>query len=302
MKTTTIIGANSYIARNLIATMSASPDKYQYTLHDRHPTQADGYTPYESIDILNQADFEKINFNTDTIFMFVGKTGSYEGFANTDTFIDINERSLLNLLAAHRNAESKARIIFPSTRLVYQGRPGRLKEDDIKEFKSIYAINKYSCEQYLEMHNHVFNIPYTIFRICVPYGTLIASASSYGTAEFMLNRAKQQQNISLYGDGTIRRTLTHIDDLCHLLLQGAFSDQCLNDVFNIGGEDYSLVEMARLIAHSFGVEVEFTPWPEQAWLVESGDTVFDSTKLETAIGHHDYRKFHEWCASQEQST
>ncbi|MDR2547465.1 MAG: NAD(P)-dependent oxidoreductase [Lachnospiraceae bacterium] len=303
MKKVAIVGANSYIARNLTAMMSAankatSEDEYQYSLYDHQAEHADGLSPYTRIDILDEADVANIDYDADVIFMFVGKTGSYQGFDAADSFIDINERSLLTLLTVHRAKKSKARIIFPSTRLVYKGKVGKLTEEAEKELKSIYAVNKYSCEQYLQMYQHVFAIPYTIFRICVPYGTIVPGASSYGTAEIMLGKANKGEGITLYGDGTVRRTLTHIEDLCRILLKGAFSLHCLNDVFNIGGEDYSLAEMANLLARRYGVGVSYVPWPEEARLVESGDTVFDSAKLDTILGEYEQKRFDDWCREQ----
>ena len=85
-----------------------------------------------------------------------------------------------------RKAKSTAKIVFPSTRLVYKGKDEPLLENDTKEFKTIYSINKYACEQYLKMYSDVFDIRYCIFRICVPYGSLLDGVSSYGTAEFFI--------------------------------------------------------------------------------------------------------------------
>ena len=77
----------------------------------------------------------------------MGKTGTITGFGNYEEFIDINEKALLNILNEYRNQHSSAKIIYPSTRLVYRGDDMPLKEDAVKEFKTIYAINKYACEQ-----------------------------------------------------------------------------------------------------------------------------------------------------------
>lgn len=293
-----VVGANSYIARNLICLMSKNPKIYDYFLYDCQDDHADGVLPYTKIDILNMDDVEKINFKCDLLFMFTGKTGIINGFEETDLFLNVNEHALLNILNAHRQHESKAKIIFPSTRLVYQGSHGKLGESAQKEFKSVYAINKYACEQYLRLYQNVYCVPYCIFRICVPYGTLVEQASSYGTAEFMLSKAKSGQNITLYGDGRGRRTLIYIEDLCRLLLMCAGMKECLNDVFNIGGEDYSLLEMANLIAKIYNVDIKFVPWPELALRTESGSTVFDSEKIEKIIGKFSYRRFEDWCQSE----
>ena len=294
MKKIVILGANSYIARNVIYMLKKSNEEIELKLYDINETQMDGEQQYQQIDVLSETSMGKLDLDCDIIFMFVGKTGSADGFDDYNKFIDINEVALLNLLNEYRKQNSSAKIIFPSTRLVYKGKKGLQKENDEKEFKTIYAINKFACEQYLEQFNRVFGIQYCIFRICVPYGTLIANASSYGTAEFMLNKAKKGEKIVLYGEGKVRRTLTYMGDLCDTLIKGAFSPECLNDVYNIGGEDYSLREMAELIAHKYQVGIDYVEWPKVAAEIESGDTVFNSQKLERIIGKTVSSKFTDW--------
>ncbi len=292
--TAIIIGANSYIARNLIYYLKKKTDINIIGLYDYNEVQFDSEEPYKQIDILSQEGTSVINMNADLIFMFVGKTGSQDGFSNFKTFININEISLLNILNEYQRQNSKAKIIFPSTRLVYKGSEKPLKEDSEKEFKTVYAINKFSCEQYLKQFKNVFGINYLILRICVPYGTMIEHASSYGTAEFMLGKAQNGKDITLYGDGLQRRSITYIEDLCETFYKAALSNDCLNDVFNIGGEDYSLQQIANLIAAKYNVNVKHIEWPSAALRIESGSTVFDDIKLKNIIGNTIKYKFTDW--------
>lgn len=296
MKKIAIIGANGYIARNLIHVLKRDYPDYELDLYGRSARSIDNYDHYRSVDLCSRELVKMIDLSCDIVFQLAGRTGSANGFVEYDSFIDSNERALLNLLDEYRNQNSTARLVFPSTRLVYKGKPKAQKEDAEKEFKTVYAISKYACEQYLEQFNRAFSVQYTIFRICVPYGTLVPNASSYGTAEFMLSKATKGEAITLYGDGTVRRTLTYIEDICRTMIIGALSPACMNDVFNIGGEDYSLCEMADLIAARFGVDVEYIPWPDLALKIESGDTVFDSEKLDSTIGRYIKSKFRDWVA------
>jgi len=294
MKKIAILGANGYIARNLVYVLKNEYPDYQVKLYGCEAESVDNEPNYCMVDMTDKRSIEKIDLSCDVVFMFVGKTGSADGFERYDLFIDTNERTLLNLLSEYRRQNSCARVVYPSTRLVYRGRPGILSEDSEKEFKTVYAINKYACEQYLMQYHNVYGVQYSVFRICIPYGTLIPGASSYGTAEFMLSKASKGENITVYGDGSVRRTLTYIGDLCETIIEGALSDKCKNDVFNIGGEDYSLKEMAELIAKKYGVAVNYIPWPELALKIESGDTVFDSKKLDSSIVRINHRKFADW--------
>ena len=289
-----VLGANGYIARNLVHVLEKEYKAFELSLYGIEDKSIDGRMNYTQVDMTDADSIKNIDLSCDIVFMLVGRTGSANGFDQYDSFIDINEKTLLNLLKEYRRQNSKARIVFPSTRLVYKGKKEPQKEDSEKEFKTIYAINKYACEQYLEQFHRVYDIQYSIFRVCIPYGTLVPEASSYGTAEFMLSKATRGENIPLYGDGSVRRTLTYMGDLCKTLIEGALSLNCANDVFNIGGEDYSLKEMAELISQKYRVGVDYVAWPDVALKIESGDTVFDSTKLDEIIGCFTNTHFTEW--------
>ena len=294
MKKITVIGANSYIARNLICYLERSGPDVQLFLYDRALLQTDGHSSYTQIDVLSKESVHNIKMNCDIIFMFVGKTGSANGFDDIDTFIDINQKALLNVLNEYRHQRSNAKIVFPSTRLVYKGSVVPQKEDSVKEFKTIYAMCKYACENYLQQYNSVYGVNYCILRIGVLYGSMINGTSSYGTAEFMLNSALNKKNISLYGDGSVRRTVTHIEDLCKIMYEAAVSETCINDVYNVGGEDFSLSEMAQLVAERFNINVNYIPWPDTELKIESGNTVFSSDKLDSILGLLNSHKFIDW--------
>ena len=299
MKSVTIIGANSYIARNLIQSIACSGAQIKMYLYDREETHKDGLSGYAPIDIMSSESMESVRYDVDAVILFTGRTGTYVGFDEPESFIKVNELGLLNVLNAMRKAGSTAKLVFPSTRLVYKGKDEPLAEEAEKEMKTVYAVNKYSCEQYLKMYHNVFGIHYCIFRICVPYGSLLKGVSSYGTAEFFIGKAASGENISLYGDGEVRRTLTYIGDLCDTIIAGSLSSECIDDVYNIGGEDYSLREMAQAAADRYGVAVEYTQWPESALKIESGSTVFDSSKLDAILGSIRKMSFKQWIGGGE---
>lgn len=291
-----VIGANSYIARNLIFLLKRRfGDSVKLFLYDYQEQHADLHGIYTKINIFDSEDVKKINLDCDVIFFFVGKTGNADTFDIYSQFIDINEKALLNVLFEYVNQNSNAKIVFPSTRLIYKGQKGHLlSENDEKEFKTVYSLNKFSCEQYLAQFNVSYGVHYIILRISLPYGTLVEGASSYGTADFMISKASTGHNIILYGDGKQRRTITFIEDLCNIMIDSGISTDCVDDVFNVGGEDYSLFEMATLIANKFGVEIECVDWPRLALIKESGDTVFSDAKLSSVIDLSYNTTFEEW--------
>ena len=290
----TVIGANGYIARNLVHLLKRSPMFDELFLYDREDAQKDGEDNYESINILSRESVSKIRFDVDCVFMFVGKTGSADGFENPDLFLDINERALLYVLREYVAQGSRAKLIFPSTRLMYDNNSYADEREVAKTLKTIYAVNKLACENYLATYHYVFGIEYVVVRICIPYGTLVPGASSYGTAEFMLNKANKGENITLYGDGSQRRTLTFVGDICRMLIEISSDKRCRNETYNIGGEDYSLAEMAEVIAKAYEVGIEYIDYPQIAKKIESGDTVFNAEKLYNLIGTSYKVHFEDW--------
>ncbi len=277
-----LIGSNGYLGRHLAFHL----DKNNFENHNfdlpmsAHPE----INNYESLDVCKISDFDKLDPQADFIFMFAGLTGTADGFDRYGQFVEVNELGLLNLLDWMRRAQCKARIVFPSTRLVYKGRKGHaLKEDDPKETRTIYAANKLNAENILWMYQNAFDIDYTVFRICVPYGNLFDRKFSYGTVGFFISKAEAGQDISLYGDGLIGRSFTHVSDISGNIITAIQSEKTKNEIYNIGGENLTLLELAQLVAKKYGVGIKFTDWPAMAYKLESDDTIFDDHKLCSTI-------------------
>lgn len=277
----TIVGSNSFIARNLIYTLKQD-NEHELFCYDREESQKDFNVKYTQICVTEENEFDKVNFNVDIIYYFVAITGTHDGFINPSLYIKVNELAFVDFLSKYVQKKSSAKIIYPSTRLIYSGSDNLLREEDKKSFNTVYAVNKLAAEEYLNIFSNYYNIPFLIFRICVPFGSLIPNASSYGTLEFMINKAENKENITLYGDGSLRRTFTYMGELCEVLKKPLYIDFDEN-VYNIGGIDYSLEEVAKSIAKHYNVDVEYTPWPENALKIETGNTVFDSSNLDNII-------------------
>jgi UDP-glucose 4-epimerase len=277
-----IIGSNGYLGRHLA--FHLQKEEIENANYDLHPKASGGLADCRKFDITRAGDFSGLDPDIDFIFLFAGRTGTANGFEEYRDFIEINEIGLLNLLDWMRKSGSRARVVFPSTRLVYRGLKNHLlREDDPKETRTIYAANKLNAENILWMYHNAFDIDYTVFRICVPYGNLFDEQFSYGTLGFFINKAKMGEDISLFGDGMIRRTFTHVSDISKNIIRAIRTENTRNDIYNIGGENLSLLDVAQLVAAKYGVGISFAPWTDLASKLESDDTVFDDDKLMAAL-------------------
>jgi UDP-glucose 4-epimerase len=288
LKTITI-GSNGYIGRNL---------SYLLNQHgalnfdfDLSPKTENSWMKYSSLDVTNKDDFNKIDLDVDVIYFMAGITGTSDGFDSYENYYNVNVVGLTNLLNFVKENDIKPKIIFPSTRLVYKGIKDKpLSEDAKKDPKTIYALTKITCENTLKIYNEIYNINYEILRICVPYGNLVDEEYSYGTIGFFMDKAKNNEPITLYGNGELKRTFTHLYDICNSLINIAMKTNLTNDIYNIGGETFSLLEIAKQIQKKYDCKIEFIDWPEIALKIESGDTIFDSKKLDKYLNIKKYKK------------
>jgi len=273
-----ILGSNGYIGKHLAYYLNSQD--WELRLYDVQNVSSIDAGSYQSLDVRVKEAVEAIDWNTDFIFYFAGLTGTANAYEQYENFLDINEKGFLHFLNAMRKSNSRARIIFPSTRLVYKGLKNTpLIEDAEKEFKTIYALNKWTCEQLLAQYATYFNLKYTVVRICIPYGTLFSDSYSYGTVGFFLSRVLKGEPISLYGNGSQQRTFTHVEDICAQILALTKSSEAVNNIFNIMGETYSLYALATIIAERYGAQVKLAEWPAMDLKLESGDTIFDGQKI-----------------------
>ena len=296
MQKAIVIGSNGYLGRHLADYLQQQ--NYVTALYDLQEKSLLPDQPYARLDITQAADFDQLDAAADYLFFMAGRTGTNVGFDQHQDFVRANETGLLNLLQWMRKSGCRARIIYPSTRLIYKGvKDYALKETDAKETKTIYAVNKLAAENLLWMYHNAFDINYTIFRICVPYGNVFGGGFSYGTIGFFISQAEQQGAITLFGDGSIRRTFSHVSDIAAAMVATISQPKTENEIYNVGGENRSLLQAAQLVADKFGAQIKFLDWPEQALRLESGDTVFDDSKLHKATGYNYRHTLAGWLSS-----
>lgn len=285
-----VFGANGYIGMHISKELSARG----YHVYNFDLQEESTLTNYTAFDICDAGAYNILPSNLDKIYFFAGVAGTHTGFDNPALFITVNELGLLNMLKFIISKSPSTHIIYPSTRLVYKGSSGSISEGDPKETKTIYAANKLAAENYLTIFSNYYGLEYTVYRICVPYGNLFNNGYSYGTIGFFLKQIKNTGIISLYGDGELRRTFTYIEDLCHHIIDSSLLEQSKKQVFNTDGENYSLLEISRMIAHKFHGKVQFKDWDKKDLFLESGDTVFNSDKIKSILPNTKNMTFKNW--------
>ena len=93
------------------------------------------------------------------------------------------------------------------------------------------------------------------------------------------------QDIPIYGDGKQLRDFNYVEDVVEALLLCAASPQAEGQVYNLGAEPLSLVELARLMISIYGSGAyHFEPFPPERQRIDIGDYYGNYNKIHNQLG------------------
>jgi len=151
-----------------------------------------------------------------------------------------------NVLSLCKNTGVK-HIYFSSSSEVY-GESIHYPQDEANtplNSRLPYAIVKNVGEAFLKSYQKEHGLNYTIFRFFNTYG-------SRQSADFVISKfiraALDNQDITIFGDGSQTRTFCHVDDNVEACVYAFERKAFTNDVVNIGGNDeITILDLAELI-------------------------------------------------------
>ena len=221
------------------------------------------------------------------IFNLAGQVSHQDSMQDPLTDLDINCRSQASLLEACRLHNPDVRIVYTSTRQIY-GRPRYLPvdEDHPLEPVDVNGINKLAGERYHLLYHTVHGMWTSALRLTNTYGPRqLIRHSRQGFIAWFINRAIQGETIKLYGDGQQQRDLTHVDDVVDAILLASVNDAANGQVFNLGGEKVSLLDLAATLSTLCPrLRYETVPFPEERRKIDIGDYVARWDKIRRVLG------------------
>lgn len=163
-----------------------------------------------------------------------------------------NLHGTFNILEACRKINAK--LIFSSSSSIYEGSKLPTREHDPIEPKNPYALHKWLSEQYIELYNRLYGLDYVILRYFNVFGERQIMEGAYAAVVgIFLNQRKQNQALTITGDGKQRRDFTYVKDVAKANLMAMDWNR---NVYNIGtGHNHSILDLAEQI----GRELTFLP-------------------------------------------
>ena len=190
-----------------------------------------------------QPIFDKYAF--DFVFHYAAMVGVLRTLANPVGVLN-DVTGIKNILDLSRDNKVK-RVFYASSSEVY-GEPVEFPQNEETtplNSRLPYAIVKNIGEAYLRSYEQEFGLPFTIFRFFNTYG--IKQSKDFVVSKF-LKAALNNEDITIYGDGSQSRTFCFVDDNVDACVAAFEQNEHVNDVLNIGSTiETSVLTLAETI-------------------------------------------------------
>jgi len=256
------------------------------------------------LDLLDKEATAKyiMDIKPDVVYHFAANAA--EGKAQFSP-IDITQRNLgifLNVLVPSINAGMK-RFVFTSSIAVYGEIALPFKESDPPMPQDIYGINKVACEQTLRVLAKVHDFEYVIARPHNVYGPNQNMRDPYrNVVTLFMNALLHNKAYSIFGDGSMKRCFSYIDDVVDVLSRMA-TDKVAGLTVNVGSEKtYTINELSDVIREVSGIDIEPNYLPDRPQEVHTAQS--DHSICKIVFGYKDtpfkegIKKTWEYCKLQ----
>jgi UDP-glucose 4-epimerase len=206
-----------------------------------------------------------------------------------------NINGTLNLLIAARDAKVR-RIVYAASSSAYGDQPTQPKQEDmLPRPLSPYAVQKLTCEYYIQSFYRAYGLEGVCLRYFNIFGPRQAADSPYSgvIAQFTF-KMMAGETPTIFGDGLTSRDFNFIDNAvsANLLACLAPSDVATGRVFNIGtGKSHTLNEVYAAIAGQLGFTAKPIYGPEREGDIKH--SLADISRAGKELGYRPTAHFHE---------
>lgn len=212
-------------------------------------------------DFFNPEDLRRSLENQDAIFHLFSTTVPQTSNDDPAHDVETNVIGTLRLLEEAKRARIKKVILASSGGTVY-GIPQEIpiNESHPTDPTCSYGITKLTIEKYLHLYWTLYGLDYCILRISNAYGERQRPTATQGVIPVFLKRALQDDELMVWGDGSVMRDYIFVTDIANAFLKAlTFSGEM--KVFNIGsGQGHSLRDVIHIIEKVTGrtMKVKYT--------------------------------------------
>jgi len=243
-----VTGGAGFVGTNLIKRLVkdghtvVSIDNYSAGKKENHQ---DG-CQYFNVDVEQVFDYSYFMSKPDVIYHMAALARIQPSLENPHSTIVNNFLATLNVLEYARN--NNIPVVYAGSSSIHHGLYG-----------SPYAWSKFSGEELCKLYSSVYDVPTSICRFYNVYGPYQVEEGTWATVIGKFeNQFRNNNPLTIVGDGKQRRDFTHIDDIVDGLIrinramQGEVDMRYVGEVFELGkGKNYSINEVADMFGKDY---------------------------------------------------
>jgi len=244
----------------------------------------------DEIEFCDISNFEQTNrviteFKPNYVLNLAAQAGVRLGFEESDSYIEANVKGFHNVIRSCIENDVEG-ILYASSSSVYgDASPTPYKENSISlKPKSIYGTTKLVNELFAEIQAKSSKLRFRGVRYFTVYGPWGRPDMAYFR---IAAAALGQGTFTLFGDGTIKRDFTFIDDVVNnslaLLEDLSFRKEGFNDIVNIGGSrPLEMNYLIDVISQKGDFRIDINKMKENK--LDSLITMADNSHLKSILG------------------
>jgi UDP-glucose 4-epimerase len=202
--------------------------------------------------------------------------------------IEMNITGTAVLMEACRKYNPNAVVVYTGTRGQYGPSVSLpVNEEAPTNPKGIYEISNLTAEKIIRVYHDVHGISSVMLRLSNIYGPRSQMKHSrFGVCNWFIRLAMDNQNIQVFGDGSILRDFCYVDDCVDAIMKVAITPKAHGEIFNVGSDiPVSFLELVKtIIAVAKQGSWKFTEFSPERKAQEPGDFYSDITKITNFTG------------------
>lgn len=233
-----LFGAAGFIGTNLTLQLMKNLNN-EITLVDVNKNYFNNIYMEKNIRILESG----FNMDTDFISLLKGQNVVYHLVSTTVPVTSnqhIGQEITANVVVTSKMLDACVecgvdKVVFISSGGTVYGKEGicPLNENTTANPITSYGIQKITIEKLLYVYKYIYNLDYRIIRLANPYGPYQRPDGILGAVTTFTYKALMNEEIIVYGDGSVIRDFIYIDDVVNgvLKIENGQNEFC---TFNLG--------------------------------------------------------------------
>lgn len=208
-----------------------------------------------------------------------------------------NSLGIANVLEASK-INNVRKVVFSSSSSIYGNNPTPNVEFQKDDPLTPYSSAKLAGENLCKIYSNLYNLNTVSLRYFNVYGKNQPLKGPYAPViGLFLKQKSNNLPLTIVGDGTQKRSFTHVDDIvnANIMAAGCTDRNTFGQVFNVGmDKNYSIIEIAKHISDN----ISFIP----KRLGEGKETLPDISKIKSMIGWNPKIDLLDWISNENNTT